>query len=595
MPSPAHSVWSRLSRALGAPRLELVYSARYPVTVAGAAIDPRRGERILAFLMEAKLVRKRHLHRAPRASLRSLLRAHTERYLESLRETAGLVPIIGYDPDDEEAQRMIEAQRFAVGGTTLACRMALESGRMTANLGGGFHHAGPDEGRGFCVFNDIAVAIHECRRQGFTGRILVVDLDLHDGNGTRRVFANDESVFTFSIHNQSWDELPAIASFCLELGSGVDDGVYLAAIHRHLPAIFASVRPELVIYVAGVDPAHNDRLGDWRISEQGLLDRDRAVIEMARAAGDPPITVVLAGGYGGEAWRHTARFFAWRVAGKVVDPPPTGRETLLRLRNLVRGAAPSPDEDGELWSLSEEDIMGSLGETPRRTRLLDYFSPHGLELILEQSGIFDRLRAEGYRRPTLDFDVAHPLGQGLRVWGEPEKGHLLIETRVLSERLVIPGFDLLRIEWLLIQNPRARFPPERPPLPGQSHPGLGLLSEFMTLLALLAEQVQLDGLLFVASHYHLAAKGAKYLRFVRADEQAWFEAVDELVRELPLAQASQGIDDGTLVVDEAGAPVTWRPLYMAVPLSAALRERLESAEYEAEVARLRGRYDFRVA
>jgi acetoin utilization deacetylase AcuC-like enzyme len=572
-----------------------VYSPRYGVTLAGAAIDPKRSERILSFLIEESLARKRLLHRAPRTSLKALLMAHSEHYLEALRDTASLVPIIGYEPDDIEAQRIIEAQRYGCGGTALACRRALDTGKTTANLGGGFHHATPEGGRGFCVFNDIAVAIRLSRRRGFRGKVLVVDLDLHDGNGTRRAFADDDTVFTFSIHNQSWDDLPATASLSLELGSGVEDETYLAALREHLPPVLAEVEPELVVYVAGVDPAGDDRLGDWRISPQAMLERDRIVVELVRRAGNPPMTIVLAGGYGGEAWRYTARFLAWLVSGQEIEPPPTGRETLARLRQLVPRTTAPANDDGDLFTLTDEDILGSLGESPRRTRLLDYFSPHGLELILERSGIFDRLRAEGYPRPTLDLELNHPIGQGLRVWGEPEQQHLLLETRVLTERQVIPGFELLRIEWLLLQNPRARFPLGRPALPGQTYPGLGLLREVMTLLSLVAEQVQLDGLLFVASHYHLATKGEKYLCFVHADDQAWFEAVDRVARRLPLAAASRGVDNGTLVADEHGEPVVWRPLYMAVPLSQELRDKLQGAEFRAELARARASYNFRAA
>jgi acetoin utilization deacetylase AcuC-like enzyme len=563
--------------------------------VAGAAIDPKRSERILAFLVEERLTRDRFLHRAPRSSLKALLMAHTERYLEALRDTSSLVPVVGYEPDDAEAQRIIEAQRYGCGGTALACRRALDSGRTTANLGGGFHHAAPDGGRGFCVFNDIVVAVRQCRQRGFRGKVFVVDLDLHDGNGTRRAFADDDTVFTFSIHNQSWDELPAIASLSLELGGGIDDETYLAVLREHLPPALANVSPELVIYVAGVDPAADDRLGDWRISPAGMLERDRTVVDLVRKAGSPPMTIVLAGGYGGEAWRYTARFLAWLVTGQEIEPPATGRETLARLRQLIPHATAPAKDDGDLFTLTEEDILGSLGDSPRRTRLLDYFSPHGLELILERSGIFDRLRAEGYPRPTLDLDLNHPLGQGMRIWGEPEQHNLLLETRVLTERQVIPGFHLLRIEWLLLQNPRARFPPGRSALPGQTHPGLGLLREVMTLLSLVAEQVPLDGLLFVASHYHLATKGEKYLCFVHEDDQAWFEAVDRVARRLPLAAASCGVDDGTLLVDERGEPVVWRPLYMAVPLRQELREKLQGAAFRAEVARARARYDFRAA
>ena len=116
------------------------------------------------------------------------------------------------------------------GGTLLAAQLARASGGIAVNLGGGFHHAHRDRGRGFCIFNDVAVAILAQRAHGFRGRILVIDLDLHDGDGTRTIFAADPTVHTYSVHNQNWDDRPAVETTVIPLGPGVDDARYMATL-----------------------------------------------------------------------------------------------------------------------------------------------------------------------------------------------------------------------------------------------------------------------------------------------------------------------------------------------------------------------------
>src|SRR5262249_1369177 len=153
------------------------------------------------------------------------------------------------------------------------------------NLGGGFHHARRDRGQGFCLFNDVAVAMAALRRSGFTGRVLVVDLDLHDGDGTRSLFAADPTVFTYSVHNRNWDDAAAVGTAAIELGSGGGDARLLATVGETLPPIVAAHRPELVVYLAGCDPAADDGLGDWQLTLDGMLARDRTVVELVRGPG----------------------------------------------------------------------------------------------------------------------------------------------------------------------------------------------------------------------------------------------------------------------------------------------------------------------
>jgi len=565
--------WRRLRRRFHPPAVSLVHDPGYERALAGVPIDPLRADRILAFLTAERLVRHDEVSLARPAALKNLLLVHTPGYLEALERPATLTSIFGVDVDDRETERLIDLQRLQAGGTIQASRLALASGRTAVNLGGGYHHAEPDRGMGFCIFNDIAVAIARLRARGFTGRVLVVDLDLHDGNGTRAAFAADATVHTLSIHNRHWGDTAAVESTSVELGSGVGDDDYLSALRRALPPVVERFRPELVFYLAGCDVADDDPLGDWRLSAAGVFARDRFVVASFR---QPlvPIVIVLGGGYGDGAWSYTARFLSWLLSGAVVEPPDAEELTLLRFRQIRARLDPrrlTQIGNGDDWELTEDDLVGIIPGVPRQTRFLGYYSRVGLELMLERFGILEQLRARGFRSPTLQFELEHPLGPTLRIWGDAERAELLVELRVNRSTRALPGHEVLVLEWLLLQNPRVPFDAARPRLPGQSHPGLGLLREFFSLLVVVCETLELDGVLFAPSTYHVADLGARLGRFVDPRQAALFAAMRRALAGLSLDDASAAVAAGRLVDAGSGAAVTWPASLMVVPVSAALR------------------------
>jgi acetoin utilization deacetylase AcuC-like enzyme len=186
--------------------------------------------------------------------------------------------------------------RLAVQGTLDAAVRALDAG-LSGNLAGGTHHAFPAHGEGFCVFNDVAIAIRALQRAGRSERALVVDLDVHQGNGTAAIFGADPSVFTFSMHGERNYPL-AKESSTLDIGlaDGTDDATYLATLGRHLSVVLARSAPDIVFYLAGVDVAAGDRYGKLDLSEAGVRARDRLVVESVRRAG-AALVITLAGGY----------------------------------------------------------------------------------------------------------------------------------------------------------------------------------------------------------------------------------------------------------------------------------------------------------
>jgi acetoin utilization deacetylase AcuC-like enzyme len=192
---------------------------------------------------------------------------------------------------------LVERSRRAVGGTIAAARHALAHG-SAMNLAGGTHHAFPDHGEGFCVFNDVAIAIRLLREEGLIRRAAVIDLDVHQGNGTHAIFAGDAEVFTFSMHggrNYPFDKVAGTLD--IDLADGTEDAEYLRVLADVLPRVLHASQPDLVLYLAGADPHEGDRLGRMKLTFAGLERRDAMVLQGCREVG-LPVAVMIAGGYG---------------------------------------------------------------------------------------------------------------------------------------------------------------------------------------------------------------------------------------------------------------------------------------------------------
>jgi len=269
--------------------------------------------------------------------------------------------------------------------------------------------------------------------------------------------------------------------------------------------------------------------------------------------------------------------------------------TLARYRSLARELIDQDFENGSSsndWGLTEADITGGLGPEASRSRFLDHYSHHALELALEWTGVLDRLRNLGFYHPYLDLDLTNPSGHTLRLFTDSTKQELLIEVRLKIERNIVPDAELLSIEWLLMQNPRAHFSSDKPRLPQQSHPGLGLASDVIPLMILICDRLKLDGIVFVPSHYHLALKVRKHLHFLTVENRNWFEAVEKAVEGIPLTQATAIVARGDLCDRSSGDPVEWRPMPMVLAVSDQLKKRVELEKTETALAD--SNFDFEV-
>jgi hypothetical protein len=287
------------------------------------------------------------------------------------------------------------------------------------------------------------------------------------------------------------------------------------------------------------------------------------------------------------AWRYSARFFSTLLnRGQALEPPTTEEITLIRYRQLARDIAPheltGEPTEGD-WGLTADDILPGMA-AHRTRRFLDYYSLPGMELTLERAGLLDRLRSLGFSHPTLEFDLDNPAGDTVRLYGDARKTELLMEGRVRIDRATVPDAALLRIEWLLMQNPRAPFTAQRPRLPGQKHPGLGLLPDVMSLLIVACDRLGLDGLLFVPAHYHTAVKGRKYLRLLDPADEAFLRALEEALKGIPLPSATHAVEQKRVVDARTGRFVSWRSMPMVFPVTDRLKEKVAGEEYERKVA-----------
>jgi acetoin utilization deacetylase AcuC-like enzyme len=272
-----------------------VYSPAYWMVDLGNHVFPAEKYRLIYEKLLQRGVKKENFVAPEPALDEDLLLVHHSRYLKKLI-SGRLSPSeimtleLPYKPE------LMDFARLMVGGTIKAADLSLQDG-LAVHIGGGFHHAFTDHGEGFCILNDVAVALKKMKNSGAIQKGMIVDCDVHQGNGTAEIFAEDESIFTFSMHQM--DIYPAKKEeSTLDVGfwSGDRDKKYLAELISCIPRLYQEFQPEVIFYLAGADPYEKDQLGGLKISLDGLKERDRIVVEDALRL-KIPVIVLMAGGY----------------------------------------------------------------------------------------------------------------------------------------------------------------------------------------------------------------------------------------------------------------------------------------------------------
>ena len=275
--------------------MKLVYSDQYDLNLGNHVFPSIKYRLIKEKLLHDGIIQQADLVEPPPASVEDIALVHRREYIHKLQ--AGKLSYmeilrleIPYSPE------LVRAVWLCAGGSILAGQLALKDG-TAANIGGGFHHAHPDHGEGFCVLNDFAIGIRRLQKDKAIARAMTVDCDVHHGNGTAAIFANDPTVFTLSIHQENNYPYPKPPSALdINLRDGAEDDEYVDELDKGLTQALAEFQPDLIYYVAGADPYRDDQLGGLKLSIEGLERRDRLVFEKARAR-NIPVAVVLAGGY----------------------------------------------------------------------------------------------------------------------------------------------------------------------------------------------------------------------------------------------------------------------------------------------------------
>ena len=307
---------------------KLVYHERYDLNL-GAHVFPSQKYRLIAEkLVKDSIADRGDFLRPEPARDVDILRVHTQEWVSKLKTgTLTLNDIMLLEvPYSEE---LVSAFWMAAGGTILAAQSALQNG-FGCNIGGGFHHAHANHGEGFCAIHDVAVAIRRLQADGTIRRAIVVDTDVHHGNGTAAIFAKDDSVFTLSIHQlNNYPAYKPPSNVDLDMDDCVEDEEYLGVL---LPAVRKSLElfpADMLFYVGGADPYQDDQLGGLKLTMDGLMARDKRVFEEARKCSIPVVTV-LAGGY----------------ARRVEDTVQIHVNTILAAREVAGRYAPEGNKEG---------------------------------------------------------------------------------------------------------------------------------------------------------------------------------------------------------------------------------------------------------
>lgn len=294
-------------------KTRLVHAPEYNTDLAAFGVDKPfaldRGELVLKQLA-SDFKQNIPVLRPEPISDDQILLVHTPEYLERLTKTETWMNIFEFKNEEFKPKNaskplpeLIEDIRLKCGGTRLACELALETG-MAANLGGGYHHAYPDHGSGFCVLHDIAIAIRDLQRKQLIERALIIDVDFHQGDGTAVIFRNDPDVYTLSVHSkEGWPDEKQVSDIDVEIAE-TETHEYLERTKEAVLQALTVFKPDLVVFVAGSDPYEKDVLPGTRfikLTLETLLQRDRFVID-TMADRKIPLAMVFSGGYGPDVW-----------------------------------------------------------------------------------------------------------------------------------------------------------------------------------------------------------------------------------------------------------------------------------------------------
>ena len=577
---PPRRVVNQVLRRVRGQRVPIWYDADYRLPVAAIAgttgVEPRRADYVVWYLLDDRIIYASSLRTPRRIRYGQIARVHTPELIESLSRPETLARIFAASPGEIPVDELMSSVRLACGATLEAAREALRRRGPTMNLLGGFHHAEPDRAGGLCPINDIAIAVAALRAESFAGRVAVLDLDAPPPDGTAACLAADARAWIGSISGEDWGPLEGVDEVRLPADSG--DGLYLDTLAQLLRRMR---RPDLVFVVAGGDVLAGDRMGKLGLTLAGARERDLRVRD---ALVGVPSVWLPGGGYSEAAWRVLAGTAMALELGSRRPVPRHYEPMRRRFAVIAAGLDAELLDGGEGITAADLDEALGLGSS-ERARFLGYYTREGLEYGLFRYGILEQVYRLGYAAIRLSID-RDPNGERLRLFAQAAgREHLLAELVLQVQR---SGTELrfLYVHWLTLMNPLGGFSDDRPQLPGQETPGLGLVREALEVLAQMARRLGLDGVSFRPAWYHIAYTGRQDLHFVDPRRQGRFEAMLRDLGHLPLLAATKAVAAGQVLLD--GEPYTWEADEMVYWLD---RSRLDRAAIDRE--RQRARFSLR--
>jgi acetoin utilization deacetylase AcuC-like enzyme len=515
-------------------------------------LEVRRADDAVHYLLKSGAVAETSVVNPHPISYEQLQLVHTAEYLESLQDPQTLGNIFAVDSSDVLVDELLNSIRLGCGATLAAAQHSIETGEPTLNTFGGFHHAAPNRGAGFCALNDVVVAIAILRQQGFEKPIAILDLDFHPPDGTAAGLEKLKvpNVFMGSISGANWGPLPNTDE--TQLPMGATDEVYLAALESLLKRMPQS---ELYFVLAGADILAGDRLGGFAVSLGGARQRDLLVKE---AIGKAAQVWLPAGGYSKQAWKVLAGT-GLVLALQTDEPIPVDYDPLAHRFYAISKSLNQESLAGEALSLSEADVADAMGlPTPGARRLLGFYTVQGMEYALERYRFLNYIRRLGYSNLHVVFDRADMFDRARLLGTAQNKEHVLVELEVA--RKTIGEMECLFVNWLSLRNPLAHFSSVRPKLPGQEVPGLGIAKEAAELLTLMAQRLHLKGVASCPSWYHMAFAGRHESRFMDPLRQGRFEALMRDMKGVSLLDATRAVAEGRVMLN--GEPYKWEAVDM---------------------------------
>ena len=309
-----------LKRFFRSEYIKVLFSSDYVFSVPCIGcenlLDLMKYKNIKDKLIKEKILKPKNLLRPDLCSYEELRLVHKDSYLKKLTDNQYLSEILKLDLSFMIFDSVMEYYRAVAGGTLLATAYSLKWNIPCFNLGGGFHHAHPDKGEGFCLINDVAIAIEKFRKLKRAKNFMIIDLDFHQGNGNLLYFKDDPDVYTFSMHADEWVAIDRPQNKDILLPENCGDEEYLAILKKELDESCASFKPDVFYYIAGSDPYEKDTIGDMNISREGMLERNLYVYRKIMDK-NIPLVVLAGGGYGPDSWEIYYDFISYSLRHKI--------------------------------------------------------------------------------------------------------------------------------------------------------------------------------------------------------------------------------------------------------------------------------------